>query len=172
MAAGTPTPTISLSERSLLTDSQPDKLPRWLFLSLLFHGLLVMALFIVPFLPSRRVSAPPVYTVDLVGGEKIGGNRAGTELLPAPAPKQAAKETAPEPPPAPVKKEAKKIDKPEKVEKAKPVEKAVTVPNKPAAKETAKKEPPKKETIAEAKRETKSEESSLDSVRERLIQSA
>jgi TonB family protein len=173
MAARSPTPTISLSERSLLSDSQPAKLSKWLFLSLLFHGMLVVSLFIVPFLPSRRVSAPPVYTVDLVGGEKIGGNNLGTELLPAPAPKQAPKEAAPEPAPSPpAKKEAKKIEKPEKVEKVKPVEKSVTVPDKLAAKETTKKEPAKKETVAETKRETRSTEDSLDSVRERLIQSA
>src|SRR6266705_681468 len=146
MAAGSSTPTISLSERSLLSDSQPNQLPKWLFLSLLFHGALIISLFIVPFLPSRHVSAPPIYTVDLVGGEKIGGNKLGTELLPPPAPKEVAKE--------------------------KPTEKSMPLPEKAQVKEAAKKEPPKKETVTDAKRETKSEENSLDSVRERIIQSA
>src|SRR5919108_185844 len=91
MPAESSTPTISLSERSGLSDSQRDKLPKWLFLSLLFHGLLIASLFILPFLPSRRDYTPPVYTVDLVGGEKIGGNKIGTELQPQPAPKEVAK---------------------------------------------------------------------------------
>jgi TonB family protein len=169
MAAGSSTPTISLSERSLLSDGQPNQLPKWLFLSLLFHGALIISLFIVPFLPSRQASAPPVYTVDLVGGEKIGGNKLGTELLPPPAPKEVAKEKATEPAPPPP---AKKVEKTEKAEKAKPTEKSMPLPEKAPVKEAAKKEPPKKETVTEAKRETKSGENSLDSVRERIIQSA
>ena len=173
MVAGSSTPTISLSERSLLSDSQPNRLPKWLFLSLLFHGALIISLFIVPFLPSRHASAPPIYTVDLVGGEKIGGNKLGTELLPPPAPKEVAKEKAAEPaPPPPAKKEEKKVEKTEKAEKAKPTEKSMPLPEKAPVKEAAKKESPKKETVTEAKRETKSEENSLDSVRERIIQSA
>jgi colicin import membrane protein len=179
MPAESSTPTISLSERSGLSESQRDKLPKWLFLSLLFHGSLIASLFIVPFLPSRREYAPPVYTVDLVGGEKIGGNKIGTELQPPkPAPKEMAKNSAAEPAPLPPEtkkeKEAKKekAEKPEKAERARPVEKAVTVPEKAAPKETAKKEPAKKESATEASRDTKSEETSLDSVRERILQSA
>jgi colicin import membrane protein len=169
------TPTISLSERSLLSDGHPDKLPKWLFLSLLFHLALIVSFFIVPFLPTRRAPAPPVYTVDLVGGEKIGGTKLGTELLPTLPPKETAKKATSEPaaPPPEVKKEAKKekIEKPEKTEKPKPVEKSVVVPEKVPAKDLAKKEA-KKETAAEAKNESKSDEGSLDSVRERLLQSA
>ena len=102
MPAESSTPTISLSERSGLSESQRDKLPKWLFLSLLFHGSLIASLFIMPFLPSRREYAPPVYTVDLVGGEKIGGNKIGTELQPPkPAPKEMAKNSAAEPAPLP-----------------------------------------------------------------------
>ena len=176
MPAESPTPTISLSERSGLSDSQRDKLPKWLFLSLLFHGLLIASLFILPFLPSRRDYTPPVYTVDLVGGEKIGGNKIGTELQPQPAPKEVAKNTTaePAPPPPQTKKEVKKekAEKPEKAEKTKSVEKAVAVPEKTAPKEPVKKEPVKKEAASEPSREAKAEESSLDSVRERLIQAA
>ena len=177
MPAESSTPTISLSERSGSSDSQRDKLPKWLFLSVLFHGVLIASLFIVPFLPSRRDYTPPIYTVDLVGGEKIGGNKIGTELQPKPAPKEVAKDTAaePAPPPTQIKKEdvkKQKVEKPEKAEKTKPAEKAVAIPEKPAPKETAKKEPVKKEAAAEPSREAKAEESSLDSVRERLIQAA
>ena len=178
MPAESSTPIISLSERSGLSDSQRDKLPKWLLLSLLFHGVLIASLFIVPFLPSRRDYTPPIYTVDLVGGEKIGGNKIGTELQPKPAPKEMAKNTAtePAPPPPQIKKsedvKKQKAEKPEKAEKTKPAEKSVAIPEKTAPKETAKKEPVKKETAAEPRRETKAEESSLDSVRERLIQAA
>jgi colicin import membrane protein len=176
MPAESSTPTISLSERSGLSDSQRDKLPKWLFLSLLFHGLLIASLFILPFLPSRRDYTPPVYTVDLVGGEKIGGNKIGTELQPQTTPKEVAKNTTaePAPPPPQTKKEVKKekAEKAEKAEKTKPVEKAVAVPEKTAPKEPVKKEPVKKEAASEPSREAKAEESSLDSVRERLIQAA
>jgi colicin import membrane protein len=174
MVVGTSTPTISLSERSVLSDSRPEKLPKWLLLSLLFHLALIVSLFIVPLIPSRRAPTAPIYTVDLVGGEKIGGNKLGTELLPPP--KETAKKAASEPPAPPpeVKKEAKKekVEKPEKVEIAKAAEKSAVIPEKVPSKDVAKKEPSKKEIVTEAKSEAKSDEGSLDSVRERLIQSA
>jgi colicin import membrane protein len=174
MAIASPTPTISLSERSRTSDNDQDKLPKWLLLSLVFHGILITSLFIVPLLPSHRIPPPPVYTVDLVGGEKIGGNKLGTELLPTPAPKEATKKVVSEPSPPQAKKEVKKekAEKPEKAEKTKPVEKPVLLPEKAALKEPVKKEPAKKEPVKEAKHETKSVENSLDSMRERLIQSA
>jgi colicin import membrane protein len=170
MVVGTSTPTISLSERSGLSDSQLEKLPKWLLLSLLFHLALIVSLFIVPLMPSRRAPTPPIYTVDLVGGEKIGGNKLGTELLP-PA-KETAKKAISEPPAPPPEAKKEKVEKPEKAEKAKAVEKSVIIPEKVPSKDATKKEPSKKETVTEAKSEAKSDEGSLDSVRERLIQSA
>jgi colicin import membrane protein len=169
MAAGPSTSTISLSERSLLSDGHPDKLPKWLLLSLLLHLALIVSFFIVPFFPTRRAPAPPIYTVDLVGGEKIGGTNLGTELLPTPPAKETAKKATPEPAAPPPEAKKEKVEKPEKAEKPKPVEKSV-VSEKVPDKDLAKKEP-KKET-AEAKNAAKSNEGSLDSVRERLIQSA
>jgi colicin import membrane protein len=55
---------------------------RWVVLSGLAHVVVVAFVLITPFMPSK---APiyPVYTVDLVGGEKLGGG-AGTALEPAP----------------------------------------------------------------------------------------
>jgi hypothetical protein len=56
--------------------------------------------FLAPFLPSRERPAPPVYVVDLVGGEKIGGLKLGTEIsTPAQSkPKiEPSKQTVPEP---------------------------------------------------------------------------
>jgi colicin import membrane protein len=104
--------------------------------------------------------------VDLVGGEKIGGNNLGTELVPPSASKAAQKKSTEEVPPAQeTKQEAKK-------EKSKPIEKAAPPEAKVALKEAAKKEPPKKEPIKDTKSDAKTDESALDRVRERLIQSA
>jgi colicin import membrane protein len=157
------TQTISSRERSPSLVDREDKLSKWLFFSFLFHGALILALFVVPFLPSRSRPSYPVYTVDLVGGEKIGRNNLGTELVPPSAPKAAPKKTAEEVPPPRVQ-ETKK-------EKPKPAEKEAPPEEKVALKEATKKEP-KKEPTKDTKSESKTEESALDRVRERLIQSA
>jgi colicin import membrane protein len=127
---------------------------------------LILALFVVPVLPERSRPSYPIYTVDLVGGEKIGGNNLGTELLPPSVSKAAPKKAAEEvPPPLETKQETKK-------EKPKPIEKSAPPEEKVALKEAAKKEPPKKEPTKDTKSERKTDESALDRVRERLIQSA
>jgi colicin import membrane protein len=163
MAAGTPTPTISLRERSLPLGGAQEKLSKWLVYSLVLHGGLIAALFIVPFLPARSAREYPVYTVDLVGGEKIGRSNLGTELTPTAAPKESPKKAEKEIP-AP---ESKPEPKKEKVEKAKNIEKTAVIPEKASTKETV-----KKETAIGKKNEAKETAASLDSVRERLIQSA
>jgi len=167
MAGRQSTQTISSRERSLPLVDREDKLSKWLFFSFLFHGALILALFVVPFLPSRSRPSYPVYTVDLVGGEKIGRNNLGTELVPPSVPKAAPKKTAEEIPPPP-EQETKEIKK----EKPKPVEKETAQEEKVRLKEATKKEPPKKEPTKDTKSEPKTEESALDRVRERLIQSA
>src|SRR3990172_11948900 len=91
MAAGTPTPTISLRERSLPLVGAQEKLSKWLIFSLLLHAGVIAGLFIMPFLPARSAREYPVYTVDLVGGEKIGRTNLGTELSPPAALKAAVK---------------------------------------------------------------------------------
>jgi colicin import membrane protein len=55
---------------------------KWVFLSGAAHVAVIIFLLITPFLPNRAPNVP-VYTVDLVGGEKLGGG-AGTALEPAP----------------------------------------------------------------------------------------
>jgi colicin import membrane protein len=168
--------TIYFWERSFSGVRTEERLPKWLLLSLVFHTLFIAALFIAPLFPTRRAEAP-VYVVDLVGGEKIGGMKIGTEIAPPPKAKQA--EPAPAAPPPQPKNETKK----EAPEKTKPVEKKAPEEKKTTIKEKAKAEPVKpepalakketpKETKAE-KAETKSSESaSADSVRERLLQAA
>lgn len=165
MAAAAPNPTIGLRDRSFPLAGAEERLSKWLACSLLLHVGMIVALFLMPFLPARGGRAYPVYTVDLVGGERIGGANLGTRLMPIPAakesPKKAEKETAL---PAPeTKREAKK----ERSEQAKAVERATVVPEKAALKESA-----KKETAKEKAGETKDAAASLDGVRERLIQSA
>ena len=159
MAAVTPTPTISLRERSFPLVGAQEKLSKWLVFSLLLHAGLIAGLFIMPFLPARSAREYPVYTVDLVGGERIGRTNLGTELTPPAAPKESPKKaekeiSAPE-------------SKKEKVEKTKNVEKTAVIPEKAITKETV-----KKESAKEKKNEAKETAASLDSVRERLIQSA
>ena len=163
MAAGTPTPTISLRERSFPLVGAEEKLSKWLVYSLLLHGGLIVGLFIMPFLPARSAREYPVYTVDLVGGERIGRTNLGTELTPTAAPKESPKKAEKEIP-AP---ESKPAPKKEKVEKAKNIEKTAVIPEKASTKETV-----KKETAIGKKTEAKETAASLDSVRERLIQSA
>ena len=165
------TSTISFWERSSPLSGGTEPLPKWVVVSLIVHLALIAGFFLAPFLPSRERPAPPVYVVDLVGGEKIGGLKLGTEIsTPAqPKPKiEPSKQTIPEP-----KKEPREV-KAEKTEKAKPVEKKATEEKALALKEKSKTEPPvvKKEASKEPKQETKSETASADSVRERLLQSA
>ncbi len=163
--------TISFWERPFPVSATSEPLPRWVVVSLIVHLALIAAVFLAPFLPSRERPAPPVYVVDLVGGEKIGGLKLGAEISPpAPAkPKiEASKPAVPEP-----KKEAQEI-KAERTEKIKPAEKKPAEEKVLAVKEKAKTEPPviKKEATKEPKEEAKSETASADSVRERLLQSA
>jgi colicin import membrane protein len=166
MAGHPSTQTTSSRQQSLPLADREDRLSKWLFFSFLFHGALILVLFVVPFLPDRSRPSYPIYTVDLVGGEKIGGNNLGTELLPPSVSKAAPKKAAEEvPPPLETKQETKK-------EKPKPVEKSAPPEEKVALKEAAKKEPPKKEPTKDTKSEPKTDESALDRVRERLIQSA
>lgn len=165
-------PTISLRERSISAVSSEERLPKWFVVSLFAHLILIAGIFLSPMLPSE-VRETPVYTVDLVGGEKIGGANLGTELAAVPKQAQTREElSAPEP-----KKETKK-EQPEeekkvnvKVAEKKPVAEEKIVSKEKNKTESVKSEPAK-ETKKEAKSEAKSETASADSVRERLLQSA
>jgi len=160
MAEDGSAPTISLRERTFPVLGAEDRLPKWLTLSLLGHGALIVFMFLVPLLPSTTPPAPPFYTVDLVGGDRIGRSNLGTELTPADRSTAESKEESFKP-------EIKK----EKIEKAKVVEKKAPPEEKLALNEKKTKEPIKPET-KERKNEEKAETASADSVRERLIQSA
>src|SRR5437870_3631777 len=91
MAEDSSAPTMSLQERSSSMLETGEKFSKWVFFSFLFHLALVGALFIIPMLPKSQVPSYPVYTVDLVGGEKIGRANLGTELKSSPAAKDAPK---------------------------------------------------------------------------------
>jgi colicin import membrane protein len=196
MAGDSNSKTIGLEEKSLSSLRTGDRLAKWLFFSLILHSAFLFALILSPYFPSVTRPAPPIYTVDLVGGEKIGGNRPGSELYPPSGPKDSPKKVASEsaiPVPevkqsAPKSKEkpertlnVDKTSKPEKIEKSeraekivKPAEKAAPVEEKLAVKSPSKKEEAKNEPAKESKTKSTAapEESSLDKVRERLIQSA
>jgi colicin import membrane protein len=167
MAGESNSKTIASGEKSLVSVGRDDRLSNWLLFSFVLHGAVLIALIFSPSFPSVTRTAPPIYTVDLVGGEKIGGNRPGTELYPATSPKDPPKKVNSEPAvPAPeikkakpklpekseksVKAEIPKPDKSEKLEKpekiVKPTEKAAPVEDKLALKNTpVKKEEPNKE---------------------------
>ncbi|HVO94364.1 MAG TPA: cell envelope integrity protein TolA [Terriglobales bacterium] len=135
---------------------------------------MIAGLFVAPLLPSRRDTAPPVYTVDLVGGEKIGKSNFGTELSPPPKQASQSTETKPVPVTPETKKEVKvaKEEKVEKLEKIKPLEKKIEIPERSELKEKLAKESVKREPAKEIKEDSKTETASADSVRERLLQSA
>ncbi len=126
MAGESNSKTIASGEKSLASVGRDDRLSNWLLFSFILHGAVLIALIFSPYFPSVTRPAPPIYTVDLVGGEKIGGNRPGTELYPATSPKDPPKKFNSEPAaPAPEIKQAKpklqeKSEKPAKAEIPKP----------------------------------------------------
>lgn len=140
---------------------------------------LIAGIFLAPMVPSH-IPPPPVYTVDLVGGEKIGSANLGTQLSPPPKEPVKSREKFPAPE---IKKEPKKEVKkaePAKEEKIKPkpIETKPPAEEKTLPREKVKSEPVKTETedikkeTKELKDDSKTEAASADSVRERLLQSA
>jgi len=184
VAEARPRPTLGMRERSYLVIGAQERLPKWLVFSLILHAALIAAIFAAPMWPTATRPVP-VYTVDLVGGEKIGRANFGTELTPAPKPpvkKPEVNRNAPAPEIEPeIKKEAKKEKpeakkvKPKPAEPKPPVEEKIVLKEKtkpePVKSEVARKEPPQ-EVKPQAREETQAETASADSVRERLIQSA
>jgi hypothetical protein len=77
MSEDSPAPT--RSRRQAVSTSE-EKLSKWLAFSFFFHLALIASLLLIPFLPRNRTPSYPVYTVDLVGGEKIGATNQCTEL--------------------------------------------------------------------------------------------
>ncbi|MGH7887630.1 MAG: TonB C-terminal domain-containing protein, partial [Candidatus Binatia bacterium] len=156
MAEESASPTIGWRERTLALVSAEDQLPKWLTLSFVLHVLLIVTMFAVSFMPRSIAPAPPVYVVDLIGGERIGRTNFGTEI--APVQKPAAKRSEPEDP-------AVAEPKREKNDKLKIRE------NKTPVEEKSVKEQARSELTKDAKNEAKAE-ASADSVRERLILAA
>lgn len=134
------------------------------------HAGLIWTLWALPHLPARKMPAYPVYTVELVGGEKLGGTILGTEL-PGGEKKKAEKVKV-----EPVKKE------PAKKETAKKEVVVQEPPKKAAAKKEASKPVERPDAMREivkpqkaktkVKEEAQPAESLPESVREKLIQSA
>lgn len=157
MAGASPAPTINLRERSFPLAGAEERLPKWLTVSFLLHAALIVCMFAVSYFPAPPLADQPVYTVDLIGGEKIGRANFGTDLVPVrkSAPSRSEPET-----------------KKEKREKAKAAEKQALAEETLALKEKKLKSPAKPETTKEIKSEAKTDTVSADSVRERLIQSA
>jgi colicin import membrane protein len=137
---------------------------RWVFFSGVAHAVLIAILLVVPFLPSKAPNYP-VYSVDLVGGEKVGSG-AGTSAAPAPKVKP-----APEVKASPEIKEARKEPKKE-TKKAK----EEIRPNPAELKETRKKAADSRAEMvlaAKAKKEKEKkekEEAEAEKVREKLKQ--
>lgn len=165
-------------------DPAEERLPKWVLVSLVAHGILILILFSNSFwLPDRR-EPPPSYVVDLVGGERIGGRNLGTKLVPETKTKSVRPEPLPAKVLAPVKslpsveKKQAKAEKPAKVEKREKVE-AKTTEGSPAEKTKVKtkgaerqQEIPAKTAAQEPKDAAGSEENSLEKVRERVLQAA
>lgn len=199
MAAGLSSSTIELRERSAPSNGADQRLVRWVVFSLCVHGVLIAAMVLVPYLPNSSPPKPVAYTVDLVGGERIGATNFGTSLKPSAGPERpvvkpamAVKEpvkAAPPPPPErkvdtkeSVEKKAPKVEKSEPKEKTVTASKAVAIkePKKDPKKAQPTKADPKEKVIAKAETadiiakggEETAQQASLDQVRERLMRSA
>ena len=166
MAGDNSSPTISLRERSFPLAGAEERLPKWVTFSLIVHVGLALLIIIAPFTSSPRLPTTPIYTVDLVGGERIGRTSFGTELS-GPAKNDVKAAEAP----APIAVPKKEVPQ-EKAEKTKVAEKKIVDDDHVLLREKAKKEPTKKEPTKESKDEDRAETASADSVRERLINSA
>jgi colicin import membrane protein len=144
-------------DRQALSSIHPGekRLWGWLSFSLILHVALITALFLIPNIGGRKARPFPVYTVELVGGEKLGGAPRVLEP-PAAAPNaKPEKKAKSEPPPqAPA------------VEKKEPEKKVKKAPEPPVKTKEVMKEIEKSPEKAEPAKGLS------DDVREKLIQSA
>jgi TonB family protein len=166
MAGDNSSPTISLRERSFPLAGAEERLPKWVTVSLIVHVGLALLIVISPFTASPRVPTTPTYTVDLVGGERIGRSSFGPELG-APAKNEVKAAEVP----APVAVPPKEVRQ-EKAEKIKVAEKKIGDDENVLLRDKSRKEPTKKEPVKESKDDAQAETASADSVRERLIKTA
>jgi TonB family protein len=155
--------------------SSEERLPKWVLVSLLVHLAVILSLLVAPFGTSNKRQPPRSYVVDLVGGERIGGRNLGTQIEPEIKTKPRAPESAPAIPAPKKETKAEKAPTPEKTEKVKTKlpEEIPPVKNKSASKpEEQKKEAVQKPAKETTKETVNAEESSLDKVRERVMQAA
>jgi colicin import membrane protein len=137
---------------------------KWVIISGVIHVAVITFLFVGPILRGNKSTPPPVYTVDIVGGEKLGGG-AGTAL--APEPKAKPEPQAPEvksPPPVKETKKAKETVKPprDEVKEAKEAKAKAEMLERVKAKKEAEE---KKKAEAEAKRKADAEEAAAAKAR-------
>ncbi len=140
---------------------------RWVFVSGAAHAAVIALLLITPFLPSKAPIVP-VYTVDLVGGEKLGSG-AGTGF-----PSAAKEKPLPPPKAAPEVKETKKTG-PSAAELAEAKRKAAADLRAEQAEQKKAAAAEMTERLAKAKREKEekqklAEEAEAEKVREKLKQ--
>lgn len=135
--------------RFIPSPEEGERIWRWVFFSGFLHVAIIISLFLMPHIPIRTAPSYPVYTVDLVGGERIGGTSRGSVVARGTEPKKETQKLKAESPPQPQKvKEVKK----------KSVEKAALMEEKVALKKS--------------KKEAPAEKGTYDQVREKLIQAA
>jgi colicin import membrane protein len=130
---------------------------KWVIISGVVHVVVIAYLLLGPILQGKNPAPPPVYTVDLLGGEKLGGG-AGTSVVPPPKAKaEPAQEVKSEPPVKETKKETVKpaIDEAKEAREAKA--KAEMIERIKAKKEAEE----KKKVELEAKKKAEQEEAAL-----------
>ena len=155
-----------------IIDQRRDGLVLAVALSGLFHIALVWSLFIIPSSPARKGPAFVSVSVDLVGGEKLGGAMPAPRAAPAqpaappPEAKQESMKTKEEPTPRLTAKERRKLAVERKAAEAaeKAAEKALALKTKKETKKAEKVAPKKEEAPAAQK-----EQELPSAVRERLI---
>lgn len=140
------------------SEERGGRLWGWVFFSSLLHAALIWGLFFFPHVPSSRAQSYPVYTVDLVGGEKLGGTTLRSGVKPASSPKKKIKKRKVKPPLQTLAAKKEKKKKKKKIAK-KPSEQRKKGALKKAKKKEVKKKPPPKQGIP-------------DQLREKLIQAA
>lgn len=151
------TPMRMLQGRSLPPlEKDRGRIWRWVVFSGVLHLIFIWSLFLMPHIPSRRAPSYPVYSVELVGGEKLAGANLGSVVEPLPPAKKtnAKMKTEAAPRVEPVKKEKTKV-------------KAVEAPAVMREEATL-----KKSKKIEVKKEPETEQALPGQLREKLIQAA
>lgn len=166
-------PVMRLTGRLAPSAGGPAWLGTWVLISAALHIGFVLGLWALPYAPARRASYP-VYTVDLVGGEKLGGTNLGAPpALLAKAKTKSLEEASSASAQAQQKRESKSAEKFEKAvskEKIKTTEKARETKEGIAFK-TAKKEKPPETKKEDAEPSGPGKELSAQ-MREKLLQAA